>query len=86
MLSDDQEATTLEEAKEIATATLRKHAIKFISGQAATIGNPQLVSRTVIEMQRLGKQFSGKYYVTSTTHSINGAGYRTTFNVNRDGL
>ena len=86
VLADDQKVTTLEEAKEVATATLRKHAIKFIEGQAATVGNPQLVSRTVIEMQRLGKQFSGRYYVTSTEHTINGSGYQTTFHVNRDGL
>lgn len=86
VLSDDQKVTTPEDAKALAIATLRRHAIQFIEGQAATIGNPQLVSRQVIDLQGLGSQLTGRYYVTSTTHSIDGSGYRTNFQVNRDGI
>ena len=86
ILSNDQKVTTPEDAKAVAIATLRRHAIQFIEGQAATIGDPQLVSRKVIELQGLGRQLTGLYYVTSTTHSIDGGGYRTNFQVNRDGI
>lgn len=86
LLSEDQQVTTVEEATTIATAQFRSKAIGFIEGQGATIGNPEIRSRSVIELQRLGRQLSGLYYVTSSTHSIDANGYRTEFQVKRDGI
>jgi phage protein D len=86
LLSEDQQVTTAEEATTIATAQYRSKAIGFIEGQGATIGNPQIRARSVIEFLRLGRQFSGLYYVTSTTHTIDANGYRTEFQVKRDGI
>jgi hypothetical protein len=43
------------------------------------------MARTVIELKGLGQRFSGIYYVTSATHTINAGGYRTTFVAKRNG-
>lgn len=85
-LSQDQQVATVEEAAAIATAQFRSKAIGFIEGQGATIGNPQIRARQVIELQKLGKQLTGLYYVTSSTHTIDANGYRTEFQVKRDGI
>lgn len=86
MLSEDQQVTTVEEAAAIARAQVRSKAIGFVQAQGSTIGNPQIRARSVIELQRLGRQLSGLYYVTSTTHTIDGNGYKTDFQAKRDGI
>ena len=73
------------EADLIALAHLETAALEYMSGRGATIGNPQLLARRVIELKGLGRHFSGKYYVVSTTHTISASGYRTEFEVKRNG-
>jgi hypothetical protein len=82
---DDQQVSSQEEAMAVARAELERRAIEYITGRGSCIGNPQLVSRKVILLKGLGSRFSGKYYVTSTTHTIDANGYRTEFVVKRDG-
>lgn len=82
----DHRAESAEESKAMVTAEMQRKALDFVTGSGTTIGNPQLVSRTVIELQGLGKKFSGKYYVTETTHTISASGYQTTFEAKRDGI
>lgn len=82
---DDQQVNSQEEAVTVARAELERRAIEYITGRGSCIGNPQLASRTVIHLKGLGSRFSGTYYVTSTTHSIDANGYRTEFEVKRDG-
>lgn len=86
LLSRDQSVESPEEARAVARAKLRKSAIDYIQGQGSTIGNPTLVSGKVIELKGLGQRFSGNYYITSTTHTIDANGYRTEFQVKRDGV
>lgn len=85
VLSTDQRVKTQQEARTVARAYMEQQAIEYITGNGSTIGNPELVSRQVIELKRLGARFSGKYYITSTTHRIDTNGYRTNFSVKRDG-
>jgi uncharacterized protein len=86
ILSDDQQISTPEEAQDVAVAQYRRAAIDFVEADGATIGEPQLVSQSVIQLLGLGKRLSGLYYVTSTTHTIDANGYRTTFHAKRDAL
>lgn len=83
---DDHSAVSQDEAKQMAKARLEAGSLDFISGSGACNGNPLLMARTVIELKGLGKRFSGTYYVTSATHTIDGSGYRTTFQVKRNGI
>lgn len=86
VLSDDQEVSTPEEARTVAVAQYRRSAIDFIEADGSTIGDPRLVSQTVIKLMGLGDQLSGLYYVTSSTHTLDANGYRTNFHAKRDGL
>jgi phage protein D len=85
VLIEDHSVASAQEANEIALAQLEARALGFITGTGASIGDPQLRARTVIELIGLGRGFSGRYYVTSTTHSVNTSGYQTNFEVKRNG-
>jgi phage protein D len=85
VLSDDHNIASQQEAKELAVAKLQTQAMEFISGRGACIGDPRLKARTVIKLKGLGQRFSGDYYVTSATHTIDAGGYRTSFEVKRNG-
>jgi len=84
VLADDHNVTTQKEANDMAQAQLEAKSLGFISGRGSCIGNPQLVARQVINLKGLGKRFSGIYYVTSTTHTIDASGYRTDFEAKRN--
>jgi uncharacterized protein len=86
VLDQDQRVTSQAEATAVSMAEMERRALESVTGQGSCIGNPQLVSRIVVELKGLGKRFSGPYYVTSTTHSISTNGYSTEFVVKRDAL
>jgi Bacteriophage probable baseplate hub protein len=82
---DDHLAISQDEATQQAKARLEASSIEFITGRGACNGNPKLSARSVVAIKRVGKVFSGNYYVTSVTHTIDGSGYRTSFEVKRNG-
>ncbi len=45
------------------------------------IGIPELRARDTVEIRGVGKRFSGRYILSSVTHTIDGSGYRTRFEV-----
>lgn len=59
-------------------------AMGFISGQATTIGIPELWSGKVVELVGLGPLFNGCYYIQQATHTIDESGYNTSFTVQRN--
>ena len=59
-------------------------AMGFISGQATTIGIPELLSGKVVELLGLGPLFNGCYYIEQATHTIDESGYNTSFTVKRN--
>ncbi len=75
---------SVEEANRIALAHFNRLALSFITGTAACIGVPEIRAGEVIELKGLGERFSGLYYITSSTHSINDSGYLVTFQVRRN--
>jgi phage protein D len=84
VLANDHNLTSNAEAKALALAHLEKRSLDFITGHGSCIGMPELVARIVVNLQGLGKRFSGNYYVTSATHTIDAGGYRTEFDVKRN--
>jgi phage protein D len=82
---DDHLAISQEEATQLAVARLEASSIEFITGKGNCNGNPKLSARSVIAIKGVGAVFSGNYYVTSATHTIDGSGYRTSFEVKRNG-
>ena len=71
---------------------------KLIVATASTVGLPDLRSGCAVEILGFGVQtdkkgnpqgsssdFDGEYFVTDSTHTIGGSGYRTEFTARRDG-
>jgi phage protein D len=75
-----------EEADQLARALYDERARAFVTGHGSTIGLPGIQAGCVIELQGLGPRFSGLYYVTRSTHRLNGSGYLTDFDVKRKAI
>ncbi len=89
---------TTSEAKQLARATLEDQSKRLIEASGATVGLPDLRSGCNVEIIGFGirtdstgqltgtsSDFDGEYYVTETTHTIGGGGYRTQFSARREG-
>ena len=55
-----------------------------LTASGTTIGNLAIKAGRVVDLEGLGDQFGGLYRVTSATHTIDGSGYRTTFDVRKE--
>jgi phage protein D len=74
------------EARRLALETLEDIAKDMVRGSGATVGLPDLRAGTVLRLEGLGRRFSGRYFVTATTHSIGNGGYTTRFECRREEL
>ncbi len=70
-----------EQADQMARAILKKRSEMFVTGSGESIGVPDIMADTNIELRGIGNRFSRTYYVEQTTHTINTSGYKTTFKV-----
>lgn len=82
--SEQHIVASQQEANELALAQLEASSMGYITGRGSCVGDPQLQARRVVELTGLGQRFSGSYYVTSATHTIDAGGYRTDFEVKRN--
>jgi len=82
----DLPVESLEEARTVATETLERIAKELVTGSGSTVGLPDLRAGTVIQLDGLGARFSGRYFVTATTHTIGDSGYTTRFDCRREEL
>jgi hypothetical protein len=57
---------------------------KRLTGSGSTVGDPRIRAGSVLQLEGLGAEFGGLYRVTSATHSIDGGGYRTSFDVRKE--
>lgn len=80
----DKPITSAGEAVQIAKGKFNDLALSFITGEGLAIGNTDILAGGVIELQGLGKRFSGLYYITSATHTVDRSGYTTRFTVARN--
>ena len=55
----------------------------YISGPLECIGDPDIRPGKCIDIERVGKLFSGKYYIKSAKHTFDINGYRTSLEVRR---
>ena len=83
--SVDLPVRTVAEADAIARGRLDELALDYVHGEVVADGHPQVHAGTVVAIEGAGKRFSGRYYVTSVSHSLTGErGYQTTFSVQRN--
>jgi hypothetical protein len=55
-----------------------------LTGNGRCIGDPRIQAGTVIRIEGVGQQFGGLYRVTSVSHTINGSGYQTSFELRKE--
>lgn len=55
-----------------------------LTGSGRCLGDPRIQVGTVMRLEGVGKQFGGLYRVTSATHSIDGGGYHTSFELRKE--
>lgn len=72
------------EARLHATRRMKEIGREFIKGGGSTLGLPDLRAGSFVEIAGVGESFSGRYFVTSTTHSIGDGGYTTQFQCRRE--
>lgn len=78
----NQPVFTPGEAKSLATGLSNDMTREFIQAEGECSGDPRVRAGWNITIQGVGQQFSGKYFVTSATHTYNESGYRTSFSIN----
>ena len=74
------------EAKTLALQTLERNSKDMVKGTGSVVGLPDLRAGSVVMIEGLGTRFSGRYFVTSTTHTIGDGGYTTQFECRREEL
>jgi phage protein D len=72
------------EAEKLARETLERIAKDMVKGSGATVGLPDLRAGSVVQIDGLGDRFSGRYFVTGTTHTMGDGGYTTQFECRRE--
>jgi uncharacterized protein len=72
------------EAEAMAKQILNDIAKEFVKGSGSVVGLPNLRAGSVIHLKGLGARFSGRYFVTTTSHSIDDSGYITHFDCRRE--
>ncbi|HEY1295989.1 MAG TPA: VgrG-related protein [Chloroflexota bacterium] len=78
----DRPIRTQAVADKLAQASLDRREGRFIEADGTTRGHPTLLAGVSIDLKGLGQRFSGKYFVTSSTHKYSSEhGYITQFTV-----
>lgn len=80
----DRPVRTKKEANRLAKETLERIAKGMVKASGSTVGLPNLKAGTYLEIGELGDLFSGRYYVTGTTHTIGDSGYTTNFSARKE--
>ncbi|MBD2207058.1 VgrG-related protein [Calothrix sp. FACHB-1219] len=77
----DQPIATPNQAQKMAQALCDELGGEFVYADAKAVGNPKVRPGKVIEIEGLGKRYSGKYYVTETRHFYTQRIYTTEFSI-----
>lgn len=75
---------TRRQARERAINLLQDRNRELIKCSGTTVGIPDLVAGRRIQIRGVGARFSGTYFVTETTHTIEDNGYQTQFRARRE--
>jgi phage protein D len=82
----DRPVHTPAEAKTLAIQTLERIAKDLVTGSASVVGLPDIRAGSILQLAGLGRRFSGRYFVTTTTHAVNDSGYTTQVGCRREEL
>ena len=71
-------------AKHVAKGKVSSAAMKSIEAEAVTIGLPYLKARETVQIENIGKKFSGSWRITKVRHEISNGGYTCTMTLNKN--
>jgi uncharacterized protein len=74
---------TQKEADDLAKSLYNQKLAKACTGDASSVGIPDLRAGKVVELKGIGPLFGGLYKITKSTHSVDEKGYLTAFSVER---
>lgn len=81
MIVVDQPVATENEAKKMAQALCDELGGEFVYADAQAYGNPQIRPGRVVNLEKMGDLYNGKYYITETRHFYSQRVYTTNFSV-----
>ena len=71
-------------AKHIAKGKVKTSSMKSIEAEAVTIGLPYLRARETVQIENVGKKFSGSWRITEIRHEISSNGYTCTMTLSKN--
>ncbi len=77
-------APTKAHARHVAKGKVQTAAMKSIEAEAVTIGLPYLKARETVQIENIGKKFSGSWRITKVRHEISNGGYTCTMTLNKN--
>jgi phage protein D len=80
----DPPVYTQKDADELARRLLRANHAEMVTVSGVTVGLPDLRAGKRVRLSRIDYRVDGWFFVTGTTHTLNEAGYRTTFTARRE--
>jgi Bacteriophage probable baseplate hub protein len=80
----DEPVFTRKQAHNRAVALLKDRHKEMVKANGSTIGLPDLRAGKKIVIKGFGPRFSGTYFLTETTHTIDNSGYITRFQARRE--
>ena len=75
---------TKSHAKHIAKGKVKTASMKSIEAEAVTIGLPYLKARETVQIENVGKKFSGSWRITQVRHEISSSGYTCTMTLSKN--
>lgn len=80
----DRPPKDLADAKARAETAMTRIRQDYITATGSTVGLPELRTGTLVDIDGVGERFSGKYFITSTTHTLGDGGYQTSFDARKE--
>lgn len=77
-------APTKAHARHVAKGKVQTAAMKSIEAEAVTIGLPYLKARETVQIENIGKKFSGSWRITKVRHEISNGGYTCSMTLNKN--
>lgn len=79
-----EEPATQQSAPRLLLSKLLSRLNQRLTGSGSTLGDPRIRAGTVLRIEGVGERFGGLYRVTSANHTIDGSGYRTSFDMRKE--
>jgi phage protein D len=80
----DKPVRSEKEAHSVAIGILKDRYKEMVRASVTTVGLPDLRAGMKVMIGGVGARFSGTYFITDTTHTIDDSGYLTRFNARRE--